>query len=183
MVLGIGILFGIFFTLIAVKIGFYETCVMFFNVIMSVYLGIFLGPVIAATKLGDRLLYQNSIWMLIVAVVTFLILFVISYFLCTSQFKIPFPKVFDIGIAGIGGFFMGFLVWSFISILVWVMPVPRGGILARLGFSKDAQQTNISYVCKYCDAIHSIVTAKDSTQGTEQLLDNLFKAGQRLPIE
>lgn len=179
MVAGIGILLGVFFVLIAIKIGFYEIFTFFFNAVMSVYLGIFLGPVIAATDMGDRLLYANSTWMLIVAVTTFLVLFAISYFLFTSQFKIPFPRVFDTVIAGAFGFLTGFLIWSFVSVLVWVMPVSQDGILARFGFSKYFQQTNVSYICKCCDIIHSIVSSSSNEQTTEELLDNLLKVEEK----
>ncbi len=43
----IGILIGVLFAYFAVKIGFYETLIMMFNVVISVFLGIFLGPTIA----------------------------------------------------------------------------------------------------------------------------------------
>jgi len=183
MVLGIGILFGIFFALVGLKLGFYEILTMFFNVLMSVYLGIFLGPVIAASNLGDRLLYANSIWMLIVGVGTFLVLFVISYFLFTSQFKIPFPKVFDIGVSGVLGFLTGFLVWSFLSMLVLVMPISQDSALAKIGFSKETQQSNLSYVYKFSDTINGFVSSKDNEQSTEEVIENLLKVQEKEPVK
>ena len=183
MVLGLGILLGIFFVLIAVKIGFYEILTMFLNVVISVYLGIFLAPAIAATRLGERLLYPNSIFMLIIAVATFLVLFLISYFLFTSQFKIPFHWSFDIIVAGVFGFLTGFLVWSFVGVLVWVMPISQDAVLAKLGFSKDSQRVNVSYLCKCCDVVNSIVSSKDNELSTEEFLDRLLKAEKKLPAK
>ncbi|MBW8002087.1 MAG: CvpA family protein [Planctomycetes bacterium] len=181
MVLGIGILFGIFFALVGLKLGFYEMLTMFFNVLMSVYLGIFLGPVLAASGIEDRLHYANSICMLIVGVATFLVLFVISYFLFTSQFKIPFPKIFDMGVSGILGFLTGFLVWSFLSMLVLVIPISQGSTLARIGFSKKAQQTNLSYVYRCSDIISGFVS--NDEQSTEKVIESLPEFQKKRPVK
>ncbi len=79
MVFWIGILFGCLFVWLAVKKGFYETWILLFNIIIAVYLAVFLGPVIAnVVPVARGSAYNNALCMMIPGVGAFLILYGIS---------------------------------------------------------------------------------------------------------
>ena len=134
MVFWIGILVGGLFAWFAIRMGFYETWVMLFNIVISVYLGVFLGPIIANIVAVADAPYSNVLAILAIAIASFLILYGISYIFFTSQFNIPFPKVFDILVAGFLGFLAGFLVWSFVSFLVCIAPISQNTFVKEIGF-------------------------------------------------
>ena len=177
MVFWIGILVGGLFAWLAIKIGFYEIWTMLFNIMVSVYLAVFLGPVIAKIIPGlGQGGYSNALAILAVGVVTFLILYGISYILLTGQFTISFPKVLDILGAGLLGFLTGFLVWSFVSLLICVAPVSQNACIKEIGFDRQSQQANISYVSWWCDRVNTMVFSKDNYLTAEQGIDNLLKS-------
>ena len=176
MVFWIGILVGGLFAWFAIRMGFYETWVMLFNIVISVYLGVFLGPIIANIVAVADAPYSNVLAILAIAIASFLILYGISYIFFTSQFNIPFPKVFDILVAGFLGFLAGFLVWSFVSFLVCITPISQNTFVKEIGFGSQFERTNVPYISWWCNLVNKVVSRQDSEDSTKEAISGLRKS-------
>lgn len=177
MIFWAGILAGGLFIWFAVKIGFYETLALLFNVVISIYTAIFLTPIIKdIVPEAGELPCCEALALVVISGGTFLILYGITYVFLTGQFKVSFPKVFDILFAGLLGFFTGFLVLSFVAFIITVTPISKNRFLSTIGFNKQSQQTNLSNICWWCDLVHLIVSTPDEQTTCQininQLLDS-----------
>jgi uncharacterized membrane protein required for colicin V production len=175
MVFWLGILTGGLFIWFAMKIGFYEMLAMFFNIIISIYVAIFLSPIILdiIPEAGD-IPCSDALALAVLGVGTFCILYGITYVFLTGQFKISFPKSFDILLAGILGFLAGFLVLSFAAFVITITPISQNRFVRQIGLNRNSQQSNISYICFWCDSVNSIVSAPDSKITSKQAIENLL---------
>lgn len=176
MVSWLGILVGVIFVWFAIKMGFYETWTMLFNIVISIYLAVFLSPVIAdiVPMAGDTL-YSDALTMIATAVVFFLILHGVSYVFITGQFNVTFPKVFDVLGTGFLGFLAGFLVASFVSFLICITPISQNSFVKSIGFGSQFQQTNVSVICWWCDLVNKVVSHQDSKYTTQEAISGLLK--------
>jgi hypothetical protein len=169
-----GILVGVMFAWFAVKLGFYQMWALVFNIIISVYLAIYLQPLIAdVTAVGDTS-YGGIVTVAAVALVSFLVLQGISSIFLIGQFNISFPKVFDVLGSGLLGFLAGFLVWSFISLLVYITPVSQNTFVKEIGFTDRFQQTSISYLARFCNLVDAVISSEDNRSSAEQTIDILL---------
>ncbi len=174
-----GILVGGLFIWLAVKIGFYETLAMLFNIVISIYLAIFLTQVfIDIVPAADETPYCYALALVVIAVGAFLILYGITYVFLTGQFKISFPKIFDILFTGLLGFFIGFLILSFIALVITVMPISQNRFVNKVGFNRQSQQANISYLCWWCDLVNSVVSSPDNRITSQQTINQLLDSVQ-----
>lgn len=179
MIFWAAILAGGLFIWIAIKLGFYETWVIFFNSVISIYLAIFLTPVmIDKIPSASEIPCGEAFTLLVLSVGTFLILYGISYVFLTGQYKVSFPKTFDILFAGVLGFFTGFLVLSFAALIITTTPIARNRLISGLGFNRQSQHTNIAYICRWCDMVNSLVSFPDNQITTEQTINQLIDSIQ-----
>jgi len=182
MVFWTGILIGCLFAWLAVKMGFYETWVLLFNIVIAVFLAVFLGPVFAnIVPIGSDTPYNNIICMIAAGVGGFLILHGISYTLFTGQYKVPFPKAIDTLVAGFFGFLTGLLVWTFLSLLICISPISQNTFVSDLNFADGFKQTGAPYVGWWCDIVNSMVASEDSDVTSEQVISALLKSAEPKP--
>jgi len=113
--------------------------------------------------------------MVVIALASFLILQGISYTFLTGQFNVSFPKVFDTLGAGFLGFLAGFLVWSFLSLLIYITPASQNTFVKGIGFTNEFQQTSVSYVSRFCSLVNAVVSAQDNEDSAEQTIHKLLK--------
>ncbi|MBN1973267.1 MAG: CvpA family protein [Sedimentisphaerales bacterium] len=173
-----GILTGGFFAWLAVKAGFYETIVMLFNIVISIYVSLFLTPVITKYFSAENdTLFFNTFALAIIAIGTFLILYAIAYTFLTGQFKVAFHKIFELLFSGIFGFLTGFLVFSFAALVITVTPLSQNRFISQIGFNKQSQKANISYICWWCDLVNTVVSS-DEKMKSEDVIDKLLKNAQ-----
>ena len=172
----LGILVGGLFAWFAIKLGFYETWAMLFNIIISIYLAVFLRPVIAEVvpAAGDTP-YSSVLIMSATAIASFLILHGISYTFLTGQFSVSFPKIFNTLSAGFLGFLAGFLVWSFASLLISATPISQNTFVKGIGFDTQFEQTNMPYISWWCNLVNTVVSPQDSKRTTEEAISELLK--------
>ena len=176
----IGILVGGAFAWFAIKMGFYETWTLVFNIVIAIYLAVFLGPVIANIVPAVRdTAYNNALTMLATAIGSFLILHGISYTFLTGQFTVPFPKVFDTLGTGFLGFLAGFLVWSFVSLVICITPISQISFVKGIGFGTQFEQTNVGYISWWCNLVNSAVSSQDNEQTTEEAISGLLKGAEK----
>jgi uncharacterized membrane protein required for colicin V production len=176
MVLWLTIFFSGLFVLLALKKGFYEIVILFFNILVSVYMAIFLMPWVMGFIPADVFTKYNIILaMSLIAVSTFVILYGISFVFLTSRFSVSINQIFDFLLAGLIGFMTGFLASSFIVFLICVTPFSQNDFVKRFGFDSKAQQYNISYICTLCDIVNYAAASKNnkitSREAIEKLLD------------
>jgi hypothetical protein len=179
MVFWASILAGGLFAWFAVKMGFYETWAMLFNIVISIYVAVFLTLVIVdiIPAAGDTS-YGNAMTLAAAAIGTFLILHGISYIFLTGQFSVSFPKPFDILFAGLLGFLTGFLLSSFAALIITLTPISQSGFASRAGLNIRSQQANISYICWWCDLVDLIAASPGKETTSEQTINQLLNSGQ-----
>lgn len=169
------ILVGGIFVWVAIKIGFYEILVHLFNIIISIYLAIFLTPVILVSYPGaGNVPFSQAVILSAIVGGVFLVLFGITYFLLTAQFKVLFPKVFEIFFAGILGFFTGFLVASFAALIITLTPLSQNPVANKAGFNRTSLEDNLIYVRKLCDSVQWFVSLPGRDITSEKIIDELF---------
>jgi len=173
-----GILVAGLFAWFAVGIGFYEVWVMLFNIVISIYLAVFLRPIIVNIPAVGDTPYSNALTMIAIALASFSILHGISYTFITSQFKVSFPKIFDTLGAGFLGFLAGFLVWNFVSFLIFITPISQDTFVRGIGFNDEFQQSNVSVICRWCDLVNRVVSSQDSEISSEQAVSGLLKSAE-----
>ena len=184
MVFWLGILAGGLFTWLAIKIGFYEMWALLFNIVISIYTAIFLSPVILniIPEAGD-IPCSNALALAVLGGGTFFILYGITYVFLTGQFKVSFPKLFDILFTGILGFLAGFLVLSFAALVITLTPISQNRFVKQVGFNRHSQQANLSYICFWCDLVNSIVSSPDTKITSKQAVEHLLSETQSSTAE
>ena len=171
-----GILVAGLFAWFAVGIGFYEMWVMLFNIVISIYLAVFLRPIIVNIPAVGDTPYSNALTMIAIALASFSILHGISYTFITGQFKVSFPRIFNTLGTGFLGFLAGFLVWNFVSFLIFITPISQDTFVRGIGFNKQFQQSNVSVICRWCNLVNRVVSSQDSEYTTEQAVSELLKS-------
>jgi hypothetical protein len=174
MLFWIGILFAAIFAYFAVKIGFYEIWNVLFNIAVSIYLSIFLGPVIAEyiPKIDYRE-YIVPLSTLAAAIAAFLVLHSISFILFTGRFRVPFPKIIDTYFAGLWGFLTGCLIWSFIILLICMSPISQNARLKEFGFPGQLKEAKTSNVRFWCGLINTAVFSSENYLSTDAAIEKL----------
>ena len=172
----LAILVAAVFAWLAVKMGFYETWALVFNIVISIYLAIFLRSAIVdiVPTAGDTA-YSNALTILATAIAVFLILRGISYTFLTGQFNVPFPKILDVLGAGFLGFVAGLLVAGFVNLLISIMPISENTFVKGIGFATQFEQTDKPVICWWGNLINSVVAHKDNKLTCEQAINELLK--------
>ncbi|MHC4619427.1 MAG: hypothetical protein ACYTEQ_16900 [Planctomycetota bacterium] len=174
-----GILAGGIVAWVAVKIGFYETWTLLFNITITVYLSVFVGPMLADIIPGAAgAPYSKVLTMASTAIVSFLILHCISYTFFTGQVSISLPSLFNSLGAAFLGFLAGFLVWSFLVLLVGITPISQHSIAKGLGFGGTSQQTNISYMSWWCNLVHRVGASEENEMTCEERVRELLASAE-----
>ncbi|MCK4751864.1 MAG: hypothetical protein KAS75_00355 [Planctomycetes bacterium] len=175
----LGILVAAAFAWSAIKIGFYETWAMLFNIVIAVYLAVFIGPAVANIPAAANTPFGNIIAIAATAILAFAILQSISYLFITGHVTVPFPKIFDILGAAFLGFLAGFLVWSFASLLIFLTPISQNTFIKDIGFGDQFSQANIPYISWWCDLVNNVVAFEDNQYTTQRIIDGLVKSVEK----
>ena len=173
MVLLAGILAGGLCIWYAIRIGFYETWAMLFNIVIAIYIALFLTQPIVniltnQTKTSN-IPCCDALTLIVLAIGAFLILQGITYVLFTSQFKVTFPGIFDILFAGLLGFIGGFLILSFAVLIIFLTPFG-----AYAGIEDDSVEYNMSNAYWLFDGIHSIVSSPENEKTSKIVIEELL---------
>ena len=175
MVVLIGIIAGLIFAWMAIRMGLYVTWSVMFNLIVSIYLAISLGPVIA-----DKLPLEGSFGAAVIlvgfAAAVFTLLQGACYLFITSQYEMSFPKLFDSVTSSIIGFLAGMLIVSFLSLPIGII---RQGLSAKNHYKENSQLANSAYLDFWYNTMHSLVGTKENTR-TEKLIAEIIKNTQKV---
>ncbi|MGA2173152.1 MAG: hypothetical protein ABSG82_09140 [Sedimentisphaerales bacterium] len=176
MVFWIGILIAVGFAYSAIKLGFYYAWTMLFNVVVAVYVGIRLGPLISEfVPMGGQ--YCRTLAVLAAGVGTFLVLHGISSAFLLGQFEVTFPRLLNTLGAGLLGLMAGFLVWSFAALVVYTTPFSENASVKEVGFnSKQFKEAKIQpYLVWWCNFVDKFVALENGgTTSAENTIKDLM---------
>ncbi len=172
MIFWTGTALALFLAAVMVKKGLYETWTLFFNVVIAVYLGFTLGPVLK-NLLGIDQAGVEVLVLLGTAIVSLTVLYLFSYIIFLSQFHVTFPKILDSAAGGLFGFLTGFLIYSFIVFLICISPL--NPYINKIGIDSTSTQSNTNYVKWWTGIIHSIVSADQKQESLDQTVAVLIE--------
>jgi len=165
---------GGLFAWIGVRLGFLASWIMFFNLLLAAYMGVFLGPyIIASVPATTESPYGHALVFVSTAVGTLLATYAACYASLAGRIQIEFPRVFESLAAGILGFLSGFLAWGFVSMVICLTPLSEEDFCRQLGFDSPAEKTNISFVCWWCDRLHGFVGSSESDVSSSETFELL----------
>jgi hypothetical protein len=171
--LGFALLVGVFFAWFAIQMRFHATWIFFFNVLLSVYFAVFATPVVLDWfPFATTIPFGIPLTLLGVFLGSLCVTYGITYACVAGQFYIELSKIPDTILAAILGFFSGVLIASFLLFALSLTPLANIGFLQQVGFHKDAQKFNRSYLCFWCNRMHGFVGASD--QKCKDILDDLM---------
>ena len=177
MVFWIAILVGVLFAWLGVRRGFYETLILLFNIVISIYVAVFLAP--AAVRLTPAIegaaSFKTALSLLALGGGCFALLHGVSFVFLTGQFHIRFARFLDIVIAGLLGFAGGFLALSFVALMVTATPLSDHWLLSRAGFNRQDEQPNLACMAWFCDRIHSVAGLDASENATQKAITRLLE--------
>ncbi len=175
MVFWIAILVGCAALYLATRIGFFDTLVLSFNMLISIYVGIYSARTfIDLVPSAASFVYGTATTVGAISLIFFLFLCGLSHVLLTGQFKVAFPKVFDVLLSGFVGFCTGILLISYTVFILSIMP------LAKTMPFLDPTNTkaNVSLLCLFCDQVQNLVAARDVDQHTQDMLTQIIRSSQ-----
>ena len=125
MLFWVAVIGGVAVSYVALKKGFFSIWAVFFNTLISVYLGVMLLGMIAAVipNGGTTAYYYScSLCMLAVAVIAFVFLQVIASNYFSGGFAVSFPVIFNNIVAATLGFITGYVATCFVLLVIGIMP-------------------------------------------------------------
>jgi hypothetical protein len=181
MIFWIGILVALAFAASSLKLGLYHAWTVLFNVLIAVYLGVRLGPFVEDfIPAGGE--YQTTIGVLAAGIITFVVLHGVSYVFLIGQFDVTFPRAISKLGSVVLGFLAGFMVWSFVILLVCTAPFSQNKFLKDVGACREGfEKTHIQgYMVFWCSAIDKFVGSGDAdTQANQAIAGLLFEPSDR----
>lgn len=180
MVFWVGILVGATVAWAAAKFGLRDAWLFLFNSVLAVFLAIFLTePIIEGVPSAGETSYGTALTLLATGIGSLLLLQGTAYAFVTSQFKVPFPRILDKVAAACLGFAAGFLIWSFLSLVVSLTPAVNNQMAEESGFRSQTQQAAIPYIGFWCDIPHGIVGSPGGPASTHKAIEQLFELAAR----
>ena len=170
MIILVGIIAGLIFAWVAIRMGLYVTWSVMFNLVISIYTAISLGPVVA-DKMPLEGGFGAAVILVGLAAAVFTVLQGACYLFITSQYEMSFPKLFDSVTSGIIGFLAGILIISFLNLPLGII---RQNLSAENNYEESSQLGNSAYLDFWYNAMHSLVGTKENTQ-TEKLVAEMIK--------
>jgi len=107
--------------------------------------------------------------------VAFLILHAISYVFFTGQFNVSCPKIFDILGASFLGCLAGYLVWSFVILLICITPISQQPIVKKMGLHTQLEQANVPYICWWSNFVNKVVSSEEDRVTCKDAVNQLIE--------
>jgi hypothetical protein len=89
------------------------------------------------------------------------------------------PKIFDVLGAGLLGFLAGFLIWSFVSLLICIMPISQNTFVKEIGFVQQFEQTGMPYISWWCNLVNTAVSLRPGESATERAVKELLDSAKQ----
>jgi hypothetical protein len=174
----IAILGGTLFVWLAVHLGLYETWALLFNVVVSVYVAVFLAPSLAPLTPASP--YRMALSLLVIGGGLFALLQGLSFVFLTGQFSVRFSRLFDVVAAGVLGFATGFLIFSFLGLAFATTPLAQRGFVGRIGFNPEAQELNLAGVAWSCQRVHMLTGSEGTDNAAQTAVERILQEADEL---
>ncbi len=177
----LGILVAALIAASAVKLGFYQSWTLLFNLVIAVYIAIHLNPIVAEMiPAAADTAYCKALCALAVAVAAFLILHGIAYVFFIGQFNVTFPRILETMGSGFLGFLAGFLIWSFAALLISTTPLSENSLVNSMGFDarKFEEAKMQSYLLWWCNLLDTVAISDPAEQTSKDAVIDMLKAHQ-----
>jgi len=178
MIFYMGILFAALLAWVGFKVGFYQIWTTLFNVLIAVYLAIHLsGVIIEIIPAAGSTEISKTLCMLVTATAIFLILHGFAYVFLLSQFSVTFPKILDTIGAAFLGFLTGFLIWSFVCLVICTGPIGKNAVVRTIGLDRQGfrEAKMQSYLVWWSNLLDKFAAPGDSRNCTEQAVNDMLK--------
>ncbi|MHC4271293.1 MAG: CvpA family protein [Planctomycetota bacterium] len=174
----IGIIVGIAVAYHGFKRGFFDMWGKFFNLLISMYLAIFLRPFITEyISEGGNSWIGITLTILLTGIAIFFILYGIS-FVAFGQFTIELPKILDISGGAIVGFIGGILLWSLLIFLLSITPLSQSSFAKNIGMVKYSADNKATYICWWGDCVNLFASSSESRRSTEEMMTDIFNSAE-----
>lgn len=137
---------------------FYRMWAIVFNVSIAIYTSIMLSPwIISMIPTGTSgLQYQKVACIVCIAVLVFGLLQAITVNFITTDFEITFPKLFDTIGSSVLGFVGGWVICSFLLLMISIMPFAEKPFLEKVTGKKTTKSLAITPIVALCDFITAV---------------------------
>ena len=159
------------------RAGLFACWTAFLNVVLSIYLGIFLAPTIiptCATGVGVGFAPAVSVFG------AGLTAFAATYGLCrtclSGCLRLELTKICDAALAPALGFLTGFLTVSFFTFVACLTPWSQSAAFQTVGLDAKSQPFNISFIAWWCDTIHDFAGSSENWQTTRETMTKLLQS-------
>ena len=175
MIFWIGILIAVIFAWTAIKLGFYHAWTLLFNIVIAVYLGVRLAPLIEDFVSMDWQ-YSKTLMVLATGLMTFLILHGICSTFLFGQFEVTFPRSLNVLGSGLFGFLAGFLAWCFILLVFCTLPISENRYVKDIVLGdKSFEETKMeSYLGWWCNVIDTVVSTPQPRDDVDKAIKELL---------
>jgi len=113
---------ALIFTVLGIRLGYYRTWALLFNILVSIYLAVMLAPVIPGLLPNVKdFHYRYPIFIIIAAIIIFAILQSFTIYLI-GAFEASYHRKFDIISSALLGFISGYLLGAFIFFVICLVP-------------------------------------------------------------
>jgi hypothetical protein len=147
------------FAFLGYRKTFYPSWAFLFNILVSVYTSIMITPQIVdkvpfiRVYLGS---FSYSAFILISAVIIFVVMHFLSFKFFTAVYIVTFPKIFNSAGAAVLGFLTGLAISGFLLFLVTITPLsdfPAVKFLAQNSQTADGTNTVVLTTCNFVHGI------------------------------
>jgi hypothetical protein len=154
MVLWFTILVGIIAAWLGREMRFYSAWALLFNILVSMYLGVMLTPVLIGVITDQSVSYYHcATGVAGIAIIAFIILHTFTAIFLTADVEIRFPRMFDGVGSAILAFLSGYLVCNFVILVICIMPFTKNSTVENI--IKQAKLTSVAVpsVAVACDFV------------------------------
>ena len=162
----------------AMKKGFFQSWVNFFNSIVSIYLGVMLTPVlIESVKELQGNLYYEIITICVITAAVFGFLHTFSKHFFVENFDFSFGVVLEKTASATLGFLTGFLMISFCIFLLYMMPFSKNETAEKFLGRAEVDSIAVKSVKKGCNFV-SAISMQCRTKAVNQQIDRFITGPQ-----
>jgi hypothetical protein len=178
------LLFGGLVAWLALRLGLYGTWILLFQLVLASYVAIFLTPTLVTVAFGPKASpYDYAATLIVIAVAALMIGYGLSFACLRGRLLMSIGKQWDKFGAGGLGFLAGFLAWSFLAFAFCLTPLSDEDLSKTLGFDKQSQQFNKSYVCWWCRVVNGLVSSSRGRMAASHAVEKLLASAKGAPLE
>ena len=181
MIFLVSVIIGFLFAYLGVKKSFFPIWSTFFNVIIAIYLGVMLAPLIASLMPAEAVAYK-VLYLLGVSLLVFAVSQMLAVVFLTGDFSVSFPNFFNKLGAGILGFATGFLASSFIFFLFAVGPVNEAAVVGLNNYIDADEILNQAPVTpiRWAGKLVAGLSLQPNSDGFDKALKFLVKGDEQI---